>query len=482
MSLLVLLLAGCPSDPEVHRVYPVLSVQPESLDFGEVVEDYTSTVPLGLVNAGLAELEISAVTVEGEGFAIEDFPTVVEAGDTVMVNVSFTPPQITSYSGTLTIQSNDENSPHVVPLTGEGVYAPSPDIDVSPLNVDFGAVPAGTSASSWITIRNDGDGALSLGDVELAAGGSGAFTIVSALDDLVILPDQSVTAVLSYEPGHDLGDHATLVIPSDDPDEPTASVILIGNGGGDFEYPVALVAGPATAAPRDLLTIVGSGSYDPNGLTPLTYEWTLTGAPDGSAAADELTIASDVAYLLTDLAGEYEVQLRVTNTAGLTSAPATYTVDAIPTEQLHVELTWDIGEGDLDLHLQDGLTGEIFIKPGDCNFCNENPDWASTSGDDDPRLDIDDYNGYGPENINIDAPADGSYLVRVHYYETLVGESDAVATVNIFLNGVEAASYSQVMSRNEVWDVAEIVWPSANVVQIYDDLYASPRRSCASEP
>ena len=58
-----------------------------------------------------------------------------------------------------------------------------------------------------------------------------------------------------------------------------------------------------------------------------------------------------VVIIDVDVAGDYEVQLRVTNDVGLTSAPAICRFESIPANQVHIELYWDEADADLDLHL-----------------------------------------------------------------------------------------------------------------------------------
>jgi hypothetical protein len=96
---------------------------------------------------------------------------------------------------------------------------------------------------------------------------------------------------------------------------------------------------------------------------------------------------------------------------------------------------------------------------------------------DNPTLDIDDWSGYGPENTNIDSPADGTYDVKVHYYQDN-GDGDVTATVRIWLNGEEAAEFRKVMEYDQVWDVASITWPSGVVLEESTALYDAEKHNC----
>lgn len=477
MTAVLFLLLACESDTNLQKNQPNLAITPAVLDFGGVVREYSATLDLTLLNGGRGALELTRASIledEAGVFSVGELPLDAVAGDaSYALPVTFSPTELTGYTATLSIESNDEDGAQTVVLTGTGIEAPRPDIAVSPMTVDFGAVAAGTPAVQWFTVTNEGDDALTFGNITQT--GSGAFIVQTDLDGNTLPAGQSVQVIVLYTPSATTGDNGQLILPSNDPDESSVTVQFLGNGGGDFEYPVAVIDGPATAVPRETLTLDGSGSYDPAGMVPLTYHWSLTGLPDGSDAGENFVLATDRAFLQTDLAGAYEVTLQVENTVGLMSAPTRYRVDAIPEEELHVELTWDTNGADLDLHLLNA-DGEFF-REGDCNWCSRNPSWNDSGSADDPGIDIDALGDGGPENINIDVPSDDNYRVMVHYFEDN-GDADVVATVRIYVYGVEEASFSKVLTRNKVWEVADINWPSGAVLEDRTEPYTAPRRNC----
>jgi hypothetical protein len=109
------------------------------------------------------------------------------------------------------------------------------------------------------------------------------------------------------------------------------SLATIGCGGGGGGGDRANVAPVANAGPDrsvvtgSLVTLDGGGSSDANG-DPLTYSWSLTSRPGGSAAA--LSSASAAAPAFTaDVAGAYLLSLTVSDGAA-TSAADTVTITA----------------------------------------------------------------------------------------------------------------------------------------------------------
>ena len=90
-------------------------------------------------------------------------------------------------------------------------------------------------------------------------------------------------------------------------------------------------AGPDSAASQgDLVTINGSASYDPGGLAPLQYQWTMVSKPAGSFAF-ALTPGSVLSSFVADQPGNYVFDLAVANTAGLWDpTPDSVTVTVAP--------------------------------------------------------------------------------------------------------------------------------------------------------
>jgi uncharacterized protein YfaP (DUF2135 family) len=158
------------------------------------------------------------------------------------------------------------------------------------------------------------------------------------------------------------------------------------------------------------------------------------------------------------------------------------TLEAISNKDIHIQLVWDTpgdpnrnnNHGtDFDVHLLHPL-GRWNHRPYDCFWQNMRPDWG-VQGDpsDDPSLDIDKVDGWGPENVNLSKPERGlSYGVGVHYFSHH-GYGTRYATVRIFNSGELVTEMRRKrMVDQQFWHVADIAWPS-EIVTIQDRLYST---------
>jgi hypothetical protein len=160
----------------------------------------------------------------------------------------------------------------------------------------------------------------------------------------------------------------------------------------------------------------------------VAWEWRLAVRPEGSAASPPEPADEQVSTFVPDLAGTYVVSLSVVDDDGMEGECDT-TILAIPGEGLRVELYWnppdrscdthpgpDCDSTDVDLHLLHPDAPTWFSERreggggGDCYYANcvGGVSWDAAGPLDDPRLDLDDVDGHGPENINVDEPIRGS--------------------------------------------------------------------------
>ncbi|MCB1047760.1 MAG: choice-of-anchor D domain-containing protein, partial [Calditrichaeota bacterium] len=109
-------------------------VAQQSIDFGTVFTGSTNQLPVTVQNVGTGHLTLSALSTTGEGFSVEAAPIVIAPGFSRQVMVSFAPDQIGPVSGTLSIESDDEDTPLVEVVLAGNAEAP-PVVAVSPASV-----------------------------------------------------------------------------------------------------------------------------------------------------------------------------------------------------------------------------------------------------------------------------------------------------------------------------------------------------------
>jgi hypothetical protein len=120
-----------------------LSIAPAPLNFGNVPDGTTETLPIGLSASG-GSVTVSSASSSSSQFVLDgaSFPFTIPAGQSVSFNVAFTPQKSGMQSGTLTFASNASNSKTTESLTGTGTLTQysvnllwNPSSDVSGYNV-----------------------------------------------------------------------------------------------------------------------------------------------------------------------------------------------------------------------------------------------------------------------------------------------------------------------------------------------------------
>ncbi len=382
-----------------------------------------------------------------------------------------------------------------LPIAGEGDGEPVPDIYAAPESIDLGELVVGSEGVIHeIVVGNAGPGILHTGDVTLSDETN--FTLESSsVVDQTFDPSQSGSMTLSFNPQQQGNLEAEILVYSDDPDESPLSIPLVGvgNAAGLGKNPTAICGPDIISAPFATEQLDGSASV----VQPLDYQWVLT-APTGSTAILNSYVIATPSITL-DLAGTYVGVLTVTNSDG-DSDSCSQNIEAIPNENFRIEMYWANASDDMDLHLLRPTaqwTGGGPRSEDDCYYSNcagggisipgfpgfSPPDWGATGvSTDDPTLDLDDISGIGPENINIVAPAVGTYagdyIVFVHDYPGSSYTPPNDVTVNIYLNGVLAQTFTfQIAGEDSDYYVAKIAWPTG-IITPCNGVATSPAAGC----
>jgi hypothetical protein len=103
-----------------------------------------------------------------------------------------------------------------------------PDILVSPLTIDFGRIDAKNSVTEIVTIQNIGEGELHIINVEFDLADS--IYSIGTIGSVLIPPDGVTNFSITFDPITAAQENNRIFIDSDDPDEPTTVVQLLGEG------------------------------------------------------------------------------------------------------------------------------------------------------------------------------------------------------------------------------------------------------------
>ena len=208
---------------EPNAPLPELKAAESAIDFGAVGINVKSEKRLLIKNAGQADLTIGGISSSDEHFRVSVNALTIAAGDSATFTITFTPSASASYSGTLTVLSNDPKAPsYTIGLSGTGKELPKqPDIAVLPSLLNFGAVRLGQTKTLNLIVSNEGSETLQV------------INIVSSSQDFVVSETgfslnagEKKTLSITFLPSFAGAVSELLDLPSNDPDERVVQVSL----------------------------------------------------------------------------------------------------------------------------------------------------------------------------------------------------------------------------------------------------------------
>jgi len=494
-------------EPEVR--VSRLVVAPPILDFATVESGQGVTRTANLLNTGAVAVSVTSLSFSGHAgytatFGGVDYtasagvvtlaaPVVIAPGSAHKVDVRFVSEGDEPAQARMTFFSDDADANGIQLKLYANLVGPC--LTAKPPRVSFGGKLVGQMSEVMFELQSCGDVEVVIDKLDLVDDGGGVFAVEAArvgTFPLTIESGASVLVPLTYFPetvarvvdGQFALDRGLLLVRSDaylgDLEVP------IEGFGTDGTCPVAhiAVAEGEQVLPQTVLHLDASGSSAAFGSI-VGYEWSVV-QPSGSVSvfAPSATVVNPT--FETNIVGDYIFRLSVTDGAGVVScSPAELTVTVVPEDAIHVELLWrtpgDADESDsggdqvsfsagsdVDLHFLHPRSFGIYFSPDyDCYWDNIRPEWGGPGGADDPRLDRDDTDGGGPENLNVEAPESGiRYQVGVHYWNDW-GYGDVFATVNVYIFGRLRERWHDVaLTYDDMWDAYTIDWPEGTVTRI----------------
>lgn len=228
-----------------------LYISAETLDFGEVVIDETSTQDVVLRNDGTEDLIITDTLISGDSaFSLEtavSLPMVLTAGLESVVTLGFTPAIDVTYAGTFRVAVYEEDGYGSVSLVGTGVEegggssggssgggssgggsgGGSGGMDLSATSVGFGTVDCNDGATSDVTITNNTDDDILISDF---VSSDPAFVPYADFSTPGVLSvGETSTLTIAFQPTEEIDYSGTITLETDPP-EYEAVISVNGRG------------------------------------------------------------------------------------------------------------------------------------------------------------------------------------------------------------------------------------------------------------
>lgn len=231
-----------PLAPEVRAAVigrgegPLFVVAPEAINFGAQREMITHRRSLLLINSGSSDVTVEAVSIAGDPeLALRNVPGLparIGSGQSIVVNVTFTPAALGEYMGMVSVTTDDPTRPLVEVPVLAGLTDRLCELEYNPERVNFGLIPPTFVRRKSTTLRNVGtdDCTLLFGAFRMPV--DPYITLVGMPFPVVLAPGQAAPIEFEYAPTEMVESKGNFVIQTDDPIFPERHVTLLGSAAG----------------------------------------------------------------------------------------------------------------------------------------------------------------------------------------------------------------------------------------------------------
>jgi hypothetical protein len=395
-------------------------------------------------------------------------------------------------------------------VSNQEIPAGTPCLEFVPAALEYGAKLVGTIACLDLQLKPCGTVPVAVNGMAFREGTNPAFamdcgtlspkTCPNPAAPLSIPPNLTETVKVCYTPtqamhdaeGNPIRDTGAVVVDFDGPQSPIQVEVSGFGVESECPQPIIVIEEGEEVIPQTVMHLHGDQSQ--SGKPIISYAWRVEQPSDSLSNLVPSASVPNPTHEV-NVAGSYTYCLDVCNDVSCSNDVNCHTtackdVVVISDNAIHCELTWktpgdsnqfdegqDVG-ADMDLHFAhpfasgpdidgDGKPDGWFDIPYDCFWFNSHPDWESMNpnANDDPRMDRDDTDGAGPENLNLDVPKDGRiYRIGVHYWDDHgFGASYPRLKCYIWSQLVfdrELETLGQKLNKCDMWEVATIAWPA----------------------
>jgi hypothetical protein len=226
----VVLLSGCSGLVSAGGTAPRAAIQvtPSSLNLGIAVVGKKVSQVVSVANTGNISVNISQAKLSSSQFSVSGLamPLSLSVGQSSSFQISFNATSAGNATGTLTVQTDTGVSSEQVALTGTATSVPQ-QISVNPTALNLGSVTVGTTAKGTVTLSNLGGSNLTIFLISVSGG---PFSVSGITSPSTIAPGGSASLNVVYSPTAAGSSSGSVIITSDDPQNPTSVISLSGTG------------------------------------------------------------------------------------------------------------------------------------------------------------------------------------------------------------------------------------------------------------
>ncbi|MCY3870116.1 MAG: choice-of-anchor D domain-containing protein, partial [Gemmatimonadetes bacterium] len=250
---------------------PAIAVQQTAVNFGTVEFAQTVQQTITVTNTGTAPLEITDIESDVSGLTFDTAMFTLAPNGSRTVTITFPSSTEGTFSGSITISSNDpDRAKHTVSVSVIVQAAPAPVLVVGEPAIDFGSIDAEKTVQQTFTITNTGTAPLEVTGIESDVSGLTFEPSVFTLE-----PEGSQAVTITFPKPMEGEFSGSITILSNDPDRAKHTLTISGvvqplsleaksdfDGSGVIDFTDFLLFVGAFGSAESEYDIDGSGSVD----------------------------------------------------------------------------------------------------------------------------------------------------------------------------------------------------------------------------
>ncbi len=261
---------------------PAIAVQHTAVDFGTLDAGQTGEQTIAITNTGTGPLEITGIESDVSGLTFTPSTFTVEPNGSQTVTIAFPSSAVGTFSGNITILSNDpDRATSTLSISVIVQPPPVPAIAVQETAVDFGTIDAGQTGEQTIAVRNAGTAPLEITGIESDVSG-----LTFTPSTFTVEPNGSQTVTVTFPSPTAGAFSGSINILSNDPERGTQTLSVSG-----------IVQPPPAPVLTVLETAINFGTVE----AAQTVQQTITIKNTGTAPLEITGIESDVSGLTFEL-------------------------------------------------------------------------------------------------------------------------------------------------------------------------------------